>query len=87
MVPESKIVGEKEPPAGQMVKIKEGQKTYSGKVMAIGKITDIEKRLIEVEGVEDATNDMLGKYSIFVVYILLYCKYVNVQSTVLCTCI
>ena len=68
MVPESKIVGEKEPPAGQMVKIKEGQKTYSGKVMAVGKKTDIEKRLIKMEGVEDATNKMHGKYSIFVVY-------------------
>ena len=37
MVPESKIIGEKEPPAGQMVKIKEGQKAYSGKVIAVGK--------------------------------------------------
>ena len=68
MVPESKIVGEKEPPAGQMVKIKEGQKTYSGKVMAVGKKTDIEKQLVEMEEVEDSANEMHGKYSIFVVY-------------------
>ena len=36
MLPESKIVGEKEPSAGKMVKVKEGQKLYSGKVVAVG---------------------------------------------------
>ena len=51
-----------------MVKIKEGRKTFSGKVMAVGKKTDIEKQLVEMEGVEDAANEMHGKYSIFVVY-------------------
>ena len=69
MVPESKIIGEKEPPAGQMINIKEGQKAYSGKVIAVGKKkTDTESRLIEMEAVEDATNEMHGKYSVFVVY-------------------
>lgn len=72
MVPEFKIIGEKEPQAGQMVKIKEGQKAYSGKVMAVGKKTDIEKRLIEIEAVEDATNEMHGKYSVFVVYMYVH---------------
>ena len=69
MVPKSKIVGEKEPPVGQIVKIKERQKTYSGKVVAIGKRTDIGKRLVEIEGVEDATNEMHGKYSVTCIYV------------------
>ena len=40
--------------------------------MAIGKKTDIEKRLIEMEAVEDATNEMHGKCSIFVVYNIIH---------------
>ena len=49
MLPESKIVGEKESSAGQIVKVKEGQKIYSGKVVAVGKRLDIEKQLSEME--------------------------------------
>ena len=55
-----------------MVQIKERQKAYSGKVIAVGKKTDIEKRLIETEAVEDATNEMHGKYSVFVVYMYIH---------------
>ena len=53
MLPESKIVGEKEPSAGQMVKVKEGQKLYSGKVVAVGKKFYIEKKLSEMKATKE----------------------------------
>ena len=64
MVPESKIVGEEETSAGHTVKVKERQKVYSGKVVAVGKKLDIEKQLSEMEAMdedEEANNKTQGK--------------------------
>ena len=47
-VPESKP---KDPSVGQRVKVKEGSKTFSSTVEAVGNKSDIEKRLSELESV------------------------------------
>ena len=56
MVPQSKIVGEKDPSAGQMVKVIQGQ-VYSEEVVAIGGGgDDLENPLSEMKEVKNATN-------------------------------
>ena len=50
MVAESKIVNAKEHLVNETVQVKEGQKTFSGTVAAVGNRTDIEKQLSEIEG-------------------------------------
>ena len=55
-VPESKLVEPKDPSVGQTVKVKEGSKTFSGTVEAVGNKSEIEKRLNELES-EEAKED------------------------------
>ena len=50
VVPETKIVNPKEPSTGQTVQVKEGSKSFSGTVVAVGTKPDIERRLSEIEG-------------------------------------
>ena len=40
---ESKIVEPKEPSAGENVRVKEGTKVYSGKVVAVGSKSEVEE--------------------------------------------
>ena len=47
---ESRIVNVKEYLVGETVQVKEGQRTFSGKVVAIGNRADIEKQLSDIEG-------------------------------------
>ena len=48
-VPESKIVEPKDPAVGQTVKVKEGTKTFSGKVEAIGTKAELEMKLCDLD--------------------------------------
>ena len=47
---ESRLVNVKEHFVGETVQVKEGHRTYSGEVAAVGNRTDIEKQLCEIEG-------------------------------------
>ena len=49
MLAESRIVNAKEHTVGETVQVKEGQKTFSGEVVAVGNKTDVEKQLSEIE--------------------------------------
>ena len=53
---------------GRWLRSRKDRKLTLERLWLSGKKTDIEKQLIEMEGVEDAANEMHGKYSIFVVY-------------------
>ena len=49
MLAESRIVNTKEHTVGETVQVKEGQKTFSGEIVAVGNKTDVEKQLSEIE--------------------------------------
>ena len=43
----------KDPAVGQMVKVKEGGKTFLGKLEAIGTISEVDKKLCELDREEE----------------------------------
>ena len=61
-VVESKLIEPKEASVGEVAKVKQGGKSYSGTIVAVGTKTDIEQRWKELEGAGGEDSDSSTGY-------------------------